>query len=102
MKICLYGYGIAIKGSGAGRYALDLGQWLVKEGKGVTVVTGQWGGRTAISERLKYKFLVSDKSPLKRGAQILFALKSILYFKTHRRSVYGHGGRAEINGGLKK
>ncbi|MGD0916733.1 MAG: glycosyltransferase family 4 protein [Thermodesulfobacteriota bacterium] len=85
MKICLYGYGIATRGSGARQYALDLGRWLVKQGSEVTIVTGQWGDRSAISEGLKYEFLVFNESPLKRRAQILFALKSVLYFRTHRR-----------------
>ena len=85
MKVCLYGYTIATQGSGAGQYALDLGQWLVKEGNEVTLVTGRWGDRSSTSDRFKYEFVVSHDSPAKKSVQFNFALRSVSYFLRHRR-----------------
>jgi glycosyltransferase involved in cell wall biosynthesis len=85
MKICLYGYTIATKGSGARQYALDLGQWLVKGGNKVTLVTGKWGDRSDLSDGIETDFVVSHNSPVKKGVQINFAIRSMLYFWRHRR-----------------
>jgi glycosyltransferase involved in cell wall biosynthesis len=85
MKVCLYGYTIATQGSGAGQYALDLGQWLVKEGNEVTLVTGRWGDRSSTSDGLKYEFVVSHDSPAKRRVHFDFVLRSVSYFLRHRR-----------------
>jgi glycosyltransferase involved in cell wall biosynthesis len=85
MKVCLYGYTIATKGSGARQYALDLGQWLVKEGNEVTLVTGKWGDRSITSDGLKYEFVVSYDSPAKKRVHFDFALRSVSYFLRHRK-----------------
>lgn len=85
MKVCLYGYTIATKGSGAKQYALDLGQWLVKEGNEVTLVTGKWGDRSSTSDGLKYEFVVSYDSPSKKRVHFDFALRSVSYFLRHRK-----------------
>jgi hypothetical protein len=77
MKICLYGYTIATMGSGARQYAQDLGQWLIEEGHEVTIVTGKWGDRSATSDGLKYHFIVTHDSPVKKSVQIEFALQSL-------------------------
>jgi glycosyltransferase involved in cell wall biosynthesis len=85
MKICLYGYTIATMGSGARQYAQDLGHWLVEEGHEVTIVTGKWGDRSATSDGLKYHFVVTHDSPVKKSVQIEFALRSLTYFRKHRK-----------------
>ena len=85
MKICLYGYTIGTKGSGSGQYARDLGKWLEKEGHQVTLATGRWRERSATPDGLRYDFLLSYDSPMGKKVQIDFALRSILYFRKHRR-----------------
>jgi glycosyltransferase involved in cell wall biosynthesis len=85
MRICLFGYTIGVKGSGAGQYARDLGKWLQREGHEVTLVTGRWKGRSADPEGLRYRFLLSYDSPVGRKVQIDFTLRSLFYFRKHRR-----------------
>jgi len=85
MRICLYGYTIGSMGSGARQYAADLGKWLVQQGHDVTLVTAKWGDRSASSDGLRYDFIVSHQSPSSRTVQIDFALRSLLYFRRHRK-----------------
>lgn len=84
MRICIYGYTIGTKGNGSSQYALDLAKYLQIKGCEVTLLTGGFGNRNLISEKIKINFLTFYPSPLSIRAQIDFALKSFYYFKKNK------------------